>query len=494
VLGLLRAFSGSTFNIDGWALGLGDAAAVSALLVVASVLVGLRRGSSEGVVRGLFALLAGYFAIAVFFETGSMVAYDRAAQKTFHFHLAYGAYLGLTSAVILLVAAVLELRTVAVREWPRELVAALVPTAGLLVALLLPWRSLEAPTKITSLGISEPPAVVTVLLLLCVPVVWARPRLGRHRLGVAAVVALFTGAVFSSQAFLGVHAYGAWLGLGCGLALVLLAFAHRPPLWDLSQLPWLVLAIGTVAVLLVSSLFLPWQRSCGGGSCLTSNGWSFESGSGAALLAVVLAVAAVARYESAILVELAVALGLLTATLGFELVDRPDLGLTFSYGSTLGFVGAGLLVALALARARPTAPDWSTIAPRLVPIGACIAYLAILAVPLWKVLPDGAQRALALAPGLTWLTMAGALLGIKLLGSWLRRPARPRTGLDPLVAVPFGLVAVVALELIRYRGSITWGGGALVGLGLFLASIGFVERRVGLENVRVPQILRVDRL
>ena len=53
---------------------------------------------------------------------------------------------------------------------------------------------------------------------------------------------------------------------------------------------------------------------------------------------------------------------------------------------------------------------------------------------------------------------------------------------------------MVALELIRYRGHITWGGGALVGLGVFLASIGIVENRFGLANFRVPEILRVDRL
>jgi hypothetical protein len=135
-----------------------------------------------------------------------------------------------------------------------------------------------------------------------------------------------------------------------------------------------------------------------------------------------------------------------------------------------------------------------TLAPRLVPIGACIAYLAILVVPWWRVLPEGAQRALVLPPGLTWLTMAGALIGIHLLGSWLRRPARPRASADSLVALPLGLVVVVALELIRYRSGITWGGGALVGLGVFLTSIGLVANRLGIENFRMPEILRVDRL
>ena len=131
-----------------------------------SWLVRLRPGSPVRLIRGLLAVLSGYFAIAVFFQTGSIAEYDRAAQKTLHFQLAYGAYLGLIGAGILLLAAALEWRTDAVRGWPVALLAAVVLTTGLLVDFLLPWRS-------TWLGVSGPTTFVTVFLALCVPVVWA---------------------------------------------------------------------------------------------------------------------------------------------------------------------------------------------------------------------------------------------------------------------------------------------------------------------------------
>jgi hypothetical protein len=45
----------------------------------------------------------------------------------------------------------------------------------------------------------------------------------------------------------------------------------------------------------------------------------------------------------------------------------------------------------------------------------------------------------------------------------------------------------------RYH-SITWGGRIIVGLCLALAFFGYVERRGGLRNLRIPEILRVDRI
>src|SRR5439155_1014887 len=76
---------------------------------------------------------------------------------------------------------------------------------------------------------------------------------------------------------------------------------------------------------------------------------------------------------------LAAGVALLVATLGFQLVDSSDGGVRseFGYGSTLGFVGAGLLIVLAAARSRPPALDWSRVPVRLAPIAACAAYLTL---------------------------------------------------------------------------------------------------------------------
>jgi hypothetical protein len=41
---------------------------------------------------------------------------------------------------------------------------------------------------------------------------------------------------------------------------------------------------------------------------------------------------------------------------------------------------------------------------------------------------------------------------------------------------------------------ITWGGGIIVILCIVLALFGRIEAQSGLENMRIPEILRVDRL
>jgi hypothetical protein len=62
--------------------------------------------------------------------------------------------------------------------------------------------------------------------------------------------------------------------------------------------------------------------------------------------------------------------------------------------------------------------------------------------------------------------------------------------------VPLALLALAALDLIRFRGGdVVWGAVILVGLCLVLALCGWIEEHNGLDGVRVPEeIWRVDRL
>jgi hypothetical protein len=95
----------------------------------------------------------------------------------------------------------------------------------------------------------------------------------------------------------------------------------------------------------------------------------------------------------------------------------------------------------------------------------------------------------------SWLTVASALLGIHLLGSWLRRSAEGSPSATRLVLLPLALLALAALDLIGSRSTgITWGGGVVVGLCILLALLGRIEAQGGLENMQMPEILRVDRL
>src|SRR5439155_11411965 len=159
------------------------------------------------------------------------------------------------------------------------------------------------------------------------------------------------------------------------------------------------------------------------GRCFSTNGWISTVGSVTALLAIALVIAAFApRRLAASMIEFAAGIGLLVATLGFALRDQPGGGVHawFGYGAKIGFGAAALLVVLALASLRPVVFDQRRALARLVPIAACCAYLAAVVLPWWGVLPRGLQLALRFGP-ISWLTIAGVLLAIRLLCAWARQ-------------------------------------------------------------------------
>jgi hypothetical protein len=384
----------------------------------------------------------------------------------------------------------------------------LVLVVGLLVALLLPWERFSSGPPPTILGIAIPATVVAAVLALCLLFAWwsVDPATRAERLVLSAGVVLFTGAAVSSITFPGSYSYGAWVGLGIACALVALALINGARVSELARPRWHALAMGAAATLFVTGLFLPWQRACYvpgrglgplAGRCLSTNGWTTTPGSAAAVLAIGLVIVTLAPRRFAVSgIELAAGLGLLVATLGFQLSEGEGSGLRleFGYGSTIGFTGAALLVAVAVARLRAPTLDWNRVAVRLTPIAACAGYLVVVVLPWWDVLPRHWQSVLRFAP-LSWLTIVGALVGIRLLRLWVRQITGASESADSLVILPLALLALAALDLIRLRaGGISWGGGVVVGLCLLLALSGRLEQLEGLQNFRIPEILRVDRL
>jgi hypothetical protein len=495
-------FAGSQ-SLDGWSTGVGPAAALFALLLATMAAGALARPDlTARLPLGQCALLAGYFGLAVGAETRSVAS----ALQLHHVHFAYGAYLGIAGVIVALLAAgVLRWRELVQYRAAGQLVA-LVLVVGFLVALLLPWQRFTWGPP-TFLGIANPATVVAAVLALCLLVTWWRVDSAARadRLTFSAAVALFTGGAVSAITFPGSYAYGAWVGLGSAVALVALALikgARVPLTRPGSQ----ALAIGAGATLFVTGLFLPWQRACYtpgrglgplAGHCVSTNGWTTTVGSAAAVLAIVLVIVTLAPRRLAVSgIELATGLGLLGATLGFQLseAEGSDVRFEFGYGSTIGFTGAALLVALAVARLRAPRLDWNRVLVRLTPIAACAGYLVVVVLPWWDVLPRHSQSVLRFAP-LSWLTIVGALLGIRLLGLWVRQITGTSGSGDLLVILPLALLALAALDLIRLRaGGMTWGSGVVVGLCLVLAVSGRAEQLQGLQNLRVPEILRVDRL
>jgi hypothetical protein len=508
VAGLLNLFSGSR-TVDGWSSGVGEAAALFALLLAAVAGAALVRPNLAGrLPLSQCALFAGYFGIAVGVQARSVAHQRKIGLDEVDFHWAYGAYLGIAAGVLVLLAAGAIGRGKLLQHHSAFRLAALVLNVGLLVALLLPWQRFVGPVRITLPGIGTPAAVVAGVFALWLLFVQLRPdpAARTERLVLTAAVALFTGAAFSSLTFGGSHAYGAWFGLGVAAALAAFALIECAQFTRPARPPWLALATGAAAGLVVTSLFLPWQTACYAtgsdfgpysGRCVSTNGWTATAGTAAAVLAIALIVVTLAPWRrAASVVELAAGTGLLVATLGFQLTNGggSDLRFEFGYGSTVGFAGAALLGALAVARLRAVAIEWNRVPARLAPIAACAAYLVVVVVPWWDVLPAQLQSALSFAP-LSWLTIAGALLGIHLLLLWARQVADAPGGDVWLVVIPLALLSLAALDLVRLRDDgMSWGGGVVAGLCLLLALLGRLEQRVGLEHLRVPEVLRVDRL
>jgi hypothetical protein len=508
VAGLLNLFAGG-LSVDGWALQVGGVAALFALLLAALAVTGFARPNlADRLPLGFCALLVGYFGFALAVQARSVAGRREIGLKGIDFHYAYGAYVGVAGGIVALVAAAALRRDELVRDRSAARAVALVLAVGLLVSFLVPWQRVVGPQRVTTfLGIGSPAAVLAAVTVCLALVRWRSESRAGERLGISAAAALFTAAAVSAVTLGVAHAYGAWLGLALALALVALALVGTVPLSRPIRPSRRVVATAGAAALLLTALFLPWQTVCYpsgsdfgrySGRCLSTNGWVTIAGSAAAALTILLVGATFARWLAASVVELTVGIGLLVATLGFELAAPASAasGFHFGFGSIVGFSATAFLVVLALLRLRPSRFDRNRLLVRLAPITTGLAYLLIIVLPWWDVLPRRLQsQSLARFSPLSWLTVAGALLAIHLLGSWARRIVGPSASPDRLVLLPLALLALAALDLIRLRDAgITWGGGIVVGLSLVLALLGRIEQREGLESLRVPELLRVDRL
>jgi hypothetical protein len=503
VSGLLHLFSGSETK-DGLSTELGRVSALFALLLVAlGAAAWARPGLARRLPLGTCALLAGFFGLAVGVEVRSD-PYSQGCDS----HYDYGAYAGLVATIVVLAAATLARRAKLARYLSASRLVMLVLVGGLVGTFLLPWWEQTAgPTDITWIGVTNPAAIIAAALALCLPAIWVGAgTTPAERLGLATAIALFTGAAASSAEDVFVaRAYGVWLALGLVGGLLALALVKARRGLRVREASWHQLATAAAGGLFLAALFLPWQRWCYGAGfgplsrhCFTMSAWTARTWAAAAAagLAIALVLATVKpRRVPLSLLELAVAFALLVTTVGFELEEGGGDGfrIEHAYGSTIGFILAGALIALALVRVRLTRFDWWRVPARLVPIAACAAYLLIVVLPWWILNPDDGRWNISF-PALTWLTIAGALLGIHLLGRWIRQIAGAAGGPE-LVLLPVALLGLAAVDLINQReAALDRGGGAVVGLCLLLVVLGRIEQRGGLERFRIPNALRLDRL
>ena len=471
-----------SLTFDAWQNGgVAPATALAALWMIGlSALTWARPGLVSRLPLGRSALLAAYFAVAVAVETRSVGMVRIGTDEFADLDFAHGAYLGIGAAVALVFgAAVFRWGELEMYRSPR-LGVAVVLASGLLVAFLLLW---ERFADFEYVGISAAAANVAAVSAVWMPAARA-PRL------LAILAALFTVAAFSTTVSPSAREYGAWIGLGFSVGLVVFALSGGVRRPDIDRVPWTRLVTGAAAVLLVASFFLPGQEFCyppgslgpTSGGCVQLNGWSGgEAPAGAAVLAIALVMVELGRLRRAPpTAELAAGIGLLVATLGFLVRDGE---VRLAYGYWVGVLSAAVIVVLAAMRLRRPRLDL-----RLAPVVVCLAYLAVVVPTLWGVYPYNSPQTFWFA-GFSWTWVAGMLLALTLIRLWLERS--PDTRL--LVLVPVALAALATLDIVLIE-HLTWGGGIVLGLCALLALCALIEQRGGLGELRIPEILRVDRL
>jgi len=300
-----------------------------------------------------------------------------------------------------------------------------------------------------------------------------------RRLSTAAVVLVLAVGGFS---VLGTHMhwpYEAWLAIGCATGLLALAVATNGPprvAWPPRQD---ALALEGALLLLASPSF-NWEKSCSpDGTCFVSNMWG--GGLTGGLVAILVVLALGFRYLSP---ELAVAIAIYVLGAGLSLTVRG----TLSYGAFLGFAGAALLL-LGVAL-RPRGPLRA--GARLIPVAVCLAFLALPVALLSGRLP--ARFEVEETWQLRVLEAAAIVLALRLIGRWLSGTAAD----EELLLLPIGLLALTCLdlgEMVHTRSFIGWEGWLSLALSLLLVALGWMGRRGGLDNFRIPdEIWRVDRL
>jgi hypothetical protein len=489
VNGLLNLFSGSFSSFDGWGI-FGQAAALCALAVVAGAGLSLLRPQLKQ--RRPLASCAGALLSFALLNAGETRGAGRLEAALYHLHarLGPGAYIGVASAAAACIAVAVVRREELTRRPSITAVAAASLTVGLLAAFLLPWLHVRIPrlgrggaTGYDSSFGQETAVFIVALACFGLPL-WRKETSPGRRLAAAVGIAVLTAG---SLSVLGTHVhwpYEAWLQLGCSLGLVVLARAAGRGLR--TRLPSVPDAVLVFAVsLLVVSLFLPWQKGCGGGACVSASGWTQADSETAGGLAVLLVVFLLGFRRQ--VVELAVGAALYTTAAGFVVTQFARLG----YGAPLGFAGAALLLLAAARRIRRVPLDRGRLV-RIVPSAACLAFLAI---PVATLTGRLSQNLEVDSPWrVFWLEVGAVLVAVRLLGRWL---SGTRDDAE-LMLLPLALLAVTALDLIvarRELGTITWEGWASVGLCVLLAVLGWIERSRGLKGFRIPdEIWRIDRL
>jgi hypothetical protein len=99
------------------------------------------------------------------------------------------------------------------------------------------------------------------------------------------------------------------------------------------------------------------------------------------------------------------------------------------------------------------------------------------------------RRTLFFAP-ISWLTITGVVLAIRLIESWLEQT----TDRNGLVVLPVCMLSLAVVDVIRLREDLAWGAAVVVGICLALSGLGRIEQRGGLQGFHLPEVFRLGRI
>jgi hypothetical protein len=463
----------------------GQAAALAAVALIVLVLASfLRPGLAATLPFGGCAIALAALAVvnATHLRTD---AFYRAALSLdeVSVHLGTGVYVGGAAALVALLGAALMSSDEFLETGVATIAVATLLTAGLAAAYVLPTLDLDAQQRNAAEGFQflaagNDGAAIMLLVASFGLTFWlGGPPL--RRIASAAVVLVLAVGSFSIYGTRVHWPYEAWLAIGCAAGLLVLALA-RSGLPRGTRLTRQHLLALEGAILLFVSLFLNWEKACYSprAACFVANGWS--GGIKGGLVAILVLLLLGSRRFSP---ELAVAVVIYVIGAGLAITADGSLG----YGAFLGFGGAALLaLAVVSGPRKPVSLD-----ARLIPVAACLAFLAMPVATLSGSLPDSFEF---VGGWRLYLAEAAAIvLALRLIRRWLSGPARD----DEVLLLPVALLALTALDLGEKQDTyfIGWEGWLSLALCLLLVVLGWIGRRGGLDNFRIPEeIWRVDRI
>jgi hypothetical protein len=473
--------------------GFGQIAALLAITLAAGALAAMaddERATRLPVGRGAIAL--GIFALLSVSElwtsaVGQNVGMPEAAR------LGPGAYIGLAGVGVACAGA-------AAARWseitrPRSATAATgrLITLALIASFVLPALNASGVSGYELSRLQGGPADLICVFACLGLLAWREGQRPAPRLAIAAAI----GTLVAAHLWLLRNAYAQWpyelwLLLACAAGLLVLGLAGSSGL-RLRRLSVSERVIVAASVLMLVSLFLPWQSTCEQAHCSSQQGWSTADFAGVFTLGLLLALVWAGRVVRELAIGAAIfvlSAGLATVTTSLSPLYVPHFGapptLALDYGAPIGFAGAALLLVFALGRFRPN-PD-TRLLVRLGPVLAALGLLSFEVAPQVVSLSDfvgNTNRFGTQSPflGLAIFAATAIFLTLRLLLRWV---GRARDSAE-VVLLPLGLLTLTALSLgydetarvpiLDNRIGVSWEGWVAVFLGLLLVACGWVVRK-----------------